>query len=121
MANLAGCRQDLSAQQTKFAIPNHAQFRILIDRRAFENSASGCQRLSKDGRFVRYLVRHWNHITDWQLQKFSVRSIASDNSQHRSLRTVTRIARATKIAVATTGVDLADDASAGSQVGRLGV
>src|SRR5260370_34912251 len=106
----AGRCQNLRAQQSEFAVARYRNSCDLCDRNALQNSTSGGQRFGEHRALIRNLVGHRQQVSRRQFQKLCMRAVASDDSQHCSIRTMTRIAGETKLASATAGVDLTDDA-----------
>ena len=85
------------------------------NQRALENSTGRGEWFGKHRALVRNFVGHRQQIHYWKLQILGVRAIAPDDAEHGAFLTMTRIAGATKIATAATGVDLTNDTLARRQ------
>ena len=66
---------------------------FFLDRNSLHDAARGGEWFSKDSVLVNYFVRDWQKIRDWQTQKLSMRSVASNYPEHGPTLAMTRISR----------------------------
>ena len=78
----SGQRDHLRTQQSEFSITDNCNAIAFRNRSALKNSTRRRQRFSKHCLLLRNTFRNGNEVYLRQLQKLSVCTIATDDSQH---------------------------------------
>jgi len=104
--------EHLGDENPELSVADDGDARAWRDRNGFHHAARGGERLGEDGLLVGHVGRDSEQISRGEPQHLRVRTVAMDDAEHGSSRTVPGVAGSAAVAGAAAGVDLAGDARA---------